>query len=492
MTTGDGRGALRVWERFHVRLTAVYALAVAIVLGVVALWQIRTGREAAVTALRSQLVAVAVSVASSVPQSVVSGRSPAERDLLERQLGDVGLSIADIRSIYVLRPTGHRGAFAFVADWDRRIASQPWDTPYDASEVPVLIEALQGPRSESEPVADAFGVTLSGYAPVRAIGDGPAIAVVGVDVDAGRVDELEQSVMVASSVAFGSAALLLALAALVAGRMLRGPLERVMGATAALSRGQLATRVDLHGRRDEFGILGDHFDAMAAELEEREFLRLTFGRFVSPDVARKLLADKGSLRLGGEEREVTVLFSDLAGYSTVAEKLAPTEVIRMLNDYVGAMNTVIAAHDGCVIEFFGDGILAVFGAPADLPGHAEAGVRCARDMRDALQHLNERWRRDSAGADWLATGDLTARIGVHTGRVVAGNMGCELRMKYAVIGDTVNVAARLEQLNKELGTSVLISSETAAALTESLRSELTPRGRTLVKGRRSEVTLFSA
>lgn len=490
MTTDDGSHALRIWERFHVRLTAVYALAVATVLGVVAVWQIRTGREAAVTALRSQLVAIAVSVASSVSPDIVRGASPRERDALERRLRDVGVSLPDLRSIYVLRPTGLSGAFAFVADWDRRIAPQPWDTAYDASEVPVLIAALNGPQSEPEPVADAFGVTLSGYAPVRAASDGPALAIVGVDVDAGRVDELERDAMLASSVAFGSAALLLALAALIAGRMLRGPLERVMDATTALSRGQLRARVDLHGRRDEFGILGDHFDAMAAGLEEREFLRLTFGRFVSPDVARKLLSDKGSLQLGGEEREVTVLFSDLAGYSTVAETLAPTDVVRMLNDYVGVMNTVIAAHDGCVIEFFGDGILAVFGAPADLSGHAEAGVRCARGMRGALRELNDRWRKEGAG--WLKAGDLSARIGVHTGRVVAGNMGSELRMKYAVIGDTVNVAARLEQLNKELGTSILASSETWAALSPGLQDELTARGSSLVKGRQSEVTLYAA
>jgi adenylate cyclase len=184
--------------------------------------------------------------------------------------------------------------------------------------------------------------------------------------------------------------------------------------------------------------------------------------------------------LGGERREVSVLFSDLRGYSTLSERLSPEQVIDFLNEYFQAMQAVVESHGGVVIELLGDAILVVFGAPHPLDGHAESAVRCALEMQVALDRLNE---------DLPV--QLGQRIGVHSGTVVAGNIGGDSYMKYGVIGDVVNVAARLEQLNKQYETSVLISEEVHDRLPAPLQGSCTDRGEALLKGREQAQRVFS-
>lgn len=487
----SGRDApVRLWRRFHVRLSLLYGAAILLVLTGVGAVDYRDRVSSELHSVRLRLLAGAVGFAAGVDESRLD--DPQYGAVIAQRLAAVADQIPDVQSAYVLHWRGDPSRMTFVGDYSSNVSAQPFGAEYDASGVPMLIRGLDQPVAEDVPVQDACGVTLSGYAPIRAM-DGSRGAVIGLDVLASRIEALDKEVLLATLIAFGSAIFLLVPVAAVAGRMLRGPLWRVISATTAIERGELAARVRFQ-RGDEFGVLGRHFDRMADGLEEREFLRSTFGRYVSADVARKLLTDRDGGRLGGEERVVTVLFSDIAGYSTVAERLEPAEVVAMLNEYVGAMNTVIAAHRGCVIEFFGDGILAVFGAPEPLDRHEEAGVSCARAMRDEMVALNERWRLSGRAARWLSVGHgpLTARIGVHTGPVIAGNMGSELRMKYAVIGDAVNVASRLEAMNKLLHTSILVSDATRQRLTPALADTLVPRGSQLVKGRQSPVEVFEA
>ena len=190
---------------------------------------------------------------------------------------------------------------------------------------------------------------------------------------------------------------------------------------------------------------------------------------------------------------VTVLFSDLRGYSTISEQLPPVQVVEMLNTYLGAMNLLIDAHHGCVIEFFGDGILAVFGAPYHMSDHSEQAVLCAMEMRERLILLNQEWKNSEVSRFLKGCGmdQLGVRIGIHTGRVVAGNLGSPTRMKYAVIGDTVNVAARLETLNKELGTDILVSGEVHAHLPDEIAKNMQAHGQHKVKGREQSVLVYS-
>lgn len=229
--------------------------------------------------------------------------------------------------------------------------------------------------------------------------------------------------------------------------------------------------------------------------DEREQLRRTLleKQRISPylplDLLQLLDERAEAPTLGGESREITVLFCDIASYSTLSEHLPPDEVLTLLNAFFTEMEEVIGDGQGAVLSYLGDGLMAAFGAPRDLPDHPEQAVRCALAMQARLEELNERWRASGAMARWGLSG-ISARWGVHTGHVVAGNLGSQRRMAYSIIGDAVNVAARLEALNKTLGTLILISGATWARLPVGLQVALPGLGVHTVKGRKQTVTVY--
>jgi adenylate cyclase len=187
---------------------------------------------------------------------------------------------------------------------------------------------------------------------------------------------------------------------------------------------------------------------IAAEQQRRERL----GRYFSPEVAA-LLVERSDDDPGSEMREVTVLFSDLRDFTALSERLAGTEVVALLNQCHERMVETVFAHGGTLDKYLGDGLMAYFGAPVAQPDHAERAVRCALAMQGALGEINR--SRAASGGDALRMG-----IGVHTGMVVLGNIGARRRREYTAIGDTVNVAARIEELTKLVGVPILVSEET--------------------------------
>lgn len=217
---------------------------------------------------------------------------------------------------------------------------------------------------------------------------------------------------------------------------------------------------------------------VAAKLDARRF-REAFGRYVSSDVAAQVLAQAPSLE--GERREVSVLFSDLRGFTTISETMAPDKVAAHLTEYFDAMTAAIFRHRGMVNDFIGDAVMAIFGAPLADPDHALHAVKAAADMERALAGLNERWK--AVGLPVLRMG-----IGVHTGEVFAGNVGGRARMKYTIVGDPVNVASRVEGLNKETGTTVLITEATRVLLGD--RIDVRDCGAIPVKGRNEPVRVW--
>ena len=190
---------------------------------------------------------------------------------------------------------------------------------------------------------------------------------------------------------------------------------------------------------------------IGAEALARRRIRDSFGRYVGRDVMEQVLAENPTLQ--GSRREVSVLVSDLRGFTTLSETMPAERVAAHLNEYFPAMIDAIFAERGMINDFIGDGILAVFGAPLPDADHAWRAARAAMGMQAALERLNR---------EWAARGVPTLRmgIGIHTGTVFAGNVGGPGRIKYTVIGDTVNVTARLEGVNKDLGTTALITAET--------------------------------
>jgi adenylate cyclase len=212
---------------------------------------------------------------------------------------------------------------------------------------------------------------------------------------------------------------------------------------------------------------------------ERRRVRQAFGRYLSPQVAAAVLADAPSLT--GQRREVSVLFSDLRGFTTLAETMAPEEVAQRLDEYFDVMTRIIFLHGGMVNDFIGDAVMAVFGAPLADPDHALHAVQTALAMDEGLQALNSRWA--DAGLPPLRMG-----IGVHSGDVFAGNVGGRSRTKYTIVGDAVNVGSRVEGLNKELGTTILITEATFSILAG--RVKVRDCGPMPVKGRNEPVRVF--
>lgn len=221
---------------------------------------------------------------------------------------------------------------------------------------------------------------------------------------------------------------------------------------------ELLARVNTHLTIDE---LRRNLAAKNAELARaHELVRRAFGRYVSEEVAASLLQSPEGLELGGEEREVTILMSDLRGFTALAARLAPREVIEFLNLYLEAMVDVISRHEGTIDEIIGDAILVIFGAPVPCDDHAGKAVACGLAMQLAMAEVNERLVRKGAA-------QLEMGIGIHSGRVVVGNIGSLRRTKYAAVGSNVNLAGRIESFTT--GGQVLISESTRQQIKAPLR-----------------------
>ena len=218
---------------------------------------------------------------------------------------------------------------------------------------------------------------------------------------------------------------------------------------------------------------------VGADILARRRLRDALGRYVSPDIATRV--ERNPASLAGERRQVSILFSDLRGFTTLSERMAPDQMAARLTEYFDAMTTTIFARRGMVNDFIGDAILAVFGAPLDDPEHARHAIESALAMGEVLTGLNRRWQVE--GLPPLRMG-----VGIHTGEVFAGNVGRAGKVKYAVVGDTVNLASRVESLNKELGTTMLVTE--AAYRAAGLDLEVVDRGPISVKGREEPVRVY--
>jgi class 3 adenylate cyclase len=242
-------------------------------------------------------------------------------------------------------------------------------------------------------------------------------------------DRIRRSLAIGSA---GALALALFLAVLIS-RGLTRPVRTLVEATRKVGRGEYDTRVPADAR-DEIGQLAESFNAMTEGLALKEQYRGVLDKVVSRDVAEELL--RGEVRLGGENREVTVLFADIRGFTELTEGMAPQEVIGLLNETMERLSTAVEECGGVVDKYVGDEVMAVFGAPLAQPDHAVRAARAAVAMQVAMDEVNEaRRRRDER--------PVRIGVGVHCGEVVAGNMGSTNRLNYTVLGESVNLAARL-------------------------------------------------
>lgn len=259
------------------------------------------------------------------------------------------------------------------------------------------------------------------------------------------------------------------------------PVLQLASGAREIAAGNYNYRVDLK-QEDEIGSLATSFNQMSAGLAERDRVRDLLGKVVSPAIASELL--RKNVTLGGEQREVTVLFSDLRDSTRMSEALRPEEMLTILNHYFTRMSGIVEKHGGVVDKYVGDALMALFGAPVASADDADRALRAALEMTTALDELNEQWQRD--GLPNIGVG-----IGINTGVVVAGNMGSERRLNYTVIGDGVNVAWRLEELTKtpEYDARIIVSGSTLVKAKDKYHTRRL--GEVAVKGKRIATEIFA-
>ena len=275
-------------------------------------------------------------------------------------------------------------------------------------------------------------------------------------------------------------------------KLILNPLKNLTEASKRIQQGDYKSRVGIV-TSDELGELADSFNDMADSLAEKEFMRDTFGKVVDPEVRDYLMGTgKASLgeALGGETREVTVLFCDIRSFTAMSEKMAAADVVSLLNRYFTALGKCITSHHGIINKYIGDAIMAIFGAPVASRNSAKDAFEAACDMRKALKKLNMDFEKD--GLPQLRFG-----IGIHTGPVFAGTIGAENRMEYTVIGDTVNTASRIESLCKTYTTDLLLSEASAEKLCDKkqpdyLATKLTFVADAQIRGKTAPMKIFTS
>jgi adenylate cyclase len=260
--------------------------------------------------------------------------------------------------------------------------------------------------------------------------------------------------------------------------LLSRPILRLVDGTRAIAAGDF--QVDLAvPSRDEIGVLTESFNRMARSLREKEMIKRAFSRYVAREVVDEILKDPEHLVLKGERCEVTVLFCDMRGFTALAEQLTPEEVVHLLNQFYTLMIETTFKHDGTLDKFLGDGVMAIFGAPIPHPDHSFQAIRAGLAMQAGVAELARRRARE--GKEPIAIG-----VGISAGEVVAGTVGTEERMEYTVVGNSVNLAARLEA---EAGPGQILISERAYARVHG-RVHVRSLGALRVRGKEAPVEAY--
>jgi adenylate cyclase len=259
---------------------------------------------------------------------------------------------------------------------------------------------------------------------------------------------------------------------------LSAPILKLMEGTRAVAAGNFAISLPVPSR-DEIGDLTQSFNQMAQSLREKDLIKRAFTRYVAREVVDEILKDPENLVLTGERRDVTVLFCDIRGFTSTSEKLTPEEVVTLLNTFYTLMIDTTFKEDGTLDKFLGDGVMAVFGAPIYHQDHSLRAIRTALAMQAGMRDLSA--RRATEGKPPIAVG-----IGINAGDAVAGTVGTEARMEYTVIGDSVNLAARLES-NSKAG-QILISEQTYLKVQTAVDAR--SLGRIKVKGKEDEIGVY--
>ena len=372
--------------------------------------------------------------------------------------------------------------YAVIVNGDGRIVGIPDETRLekDFSASPAVLAAWQSGGMGEVVAPNSAGLTrLFVY---RAMKNPGTLAkrqwVLLTEID--RNEEMAPLRRLGRALALGIGLLLVA-SLLIAHRVSRSiqqPLERLSVFAKQIGAGDLTGRTDVSGR-DLAGRLAATLNTMAGGLQERDHVKEVFGRYIATQVSDKIL--HGEANLGGESRRVSILFSDIRNFTSMSEQMTPQQVVTFLNDYFSEMVDAVFEQNGILDKFLGDGLMAIFGAFGDDDDHPRRAVLAALRMQSLLAKLDG--ERAMAGKPPIAIG-----IGIHTDEVILGNIGSRKRLEYTVVGDGVNTSSRLQGLNKEFGTTILISETTYEAVKDEFECRLMPDAP--LRGKARELKFF--
>jgi class 3 adenylate cyclase len=387
---------------------------------------------------------------------------------LKTVLRSVRDGVEDLRFVYTLRRSAD-GKAVFVVDAEdkEKDLSHAGDV-YDSAS-PALRDAFEPPyrtRVDASFYTDAWGTWISGYAPVLRA-DGTLEAVLGVDISAARVVAYERRHLAVIAGAGALIGLGVALIALLVARAVTRPLLDLERDMARIQGFDLAGGSDARSRVVEVSSMQDAVENM------RHGLR-SFRRYVPADLVAELIRLRKEAVLGAERREMTVFFSDIVEFTGACERIDPDALMKTLGVYLKGMTEAILREGGTVDKFIGDGVMAFWGAPHPAADHATRACRAALACQRFIADMATGWQAQGLPP-------FPTRIGINTGEVLVGNVGYEERMNYTVMGDPVNVASRLEELNKRYGTRVLIGETVRAAVGDQFEMRLLDR--VVVKGK---------
>jgi adenylate cyclase len=358
-----------------------------------------------------------------------------------------------------------------------RDSSQPGEVYRTLNAGPLDISKL---TVEDRFTTDEFGTFLRTWAPVRD-SRGEIVGAVVVAAESRWVAQRMEPLIYSGLGSLVLSALMGALAAFAISRRASRPLERLHRAVDTIGKGDFSARVPVEGR-DEFAAVAQAVNTMAEGLGERDRVKSAFARYVSQQVMDSVLSRGASaLQLSGDRRRISVLFCDIRGFSTMSERMPPEKVVAVLNEYFECMVEVVFRNHGTLDKFIGDGMMVIFGAPEDDPCQEEHALQTAIEMQRELEMLRRKWQPEGV--------DIRIGVGINSGPAVVGNIGSSRRMDYTAIGDTVNLASRLESATKDLGVGILVSEYTYNALRGmfAFRS----MGEVTVRGRREPVQTYS-
>jgi class 3 adenylate cyclase len=473
----------RIWRRLSVRLAALFAIVTFLAVGLVGTFAYQRQKREVEDMVGTQLLNIARTAALLVDAAAhdrLQRTTPVDAATYARvkqRLASVQTEVVLTTPIYTLADydrAGRRARIVVTSDDDAR-AGQTYAVA-SALLDPLAWTLEDGVARYTGVYDNGRGRWITAFAPI--VHDGQNIAVLVVDYPVEIFLDRSREL----GVAILQATLAGALGALVLGllfaRRITRPISALTDGVARVAGGDLSRSLPVRSG-DEIGQLTRAFNGMVEGLRQRDFIRNTFGRYVSPEVVKALLESPEGLRFGGEKRVVTILMSDLRGYTRFAEHGDPAHVMEVLNGYLARMTEIVIAHGGTINEFIGDAIFAIFGAPLAHADHAERAAAAALAMQRAMDEVNA--AHTARGLPRFEMG-----IGINTGEAVVGNIGSEQRAKYAVVGSVVNVAARVE--GATVGGQVFVTVSTHEAI--AAIAEVAPPFAIEVKGLTEPLVLY--